>query len=329
MKNNIDDILKELYLIDSSLQQRENELKLILLKIIETKPNIIINKDFKEKLEQELNSKITQIKVNNYSNNKKLSFFQTFSYFFWALWLACFCFIIWEINFKNPISHAPLIIPKEIIKSINTQDSKEIALNRVWEKATGKSISTAKDGAIKEDFLPSESATLSALPELSKSLNISNSIQDTPNPMMTEYIQENYHFTFRWSLDINLDMYFPTFKKDIQKSSYFLEELLELETNKDNILKVAWKWWKDGFLTPIESRNKKDIYLELQNPKIWYMNIYHFMNGKNQEYFIPCVIFGVIKNQDANNYYQNEVIIPLVKEIYIYDEKWSIIWVKN
>lgn len=301
MKNNIETILEELYLIDISLKERENELKSIILKIIETKPDIKINKDFKEKLQQELLSKITQIKVNNYWVNKKLSFFQIFWYIFWTVWLACFWFIIFQNNFKNVLDINP--IPDKKIE--------KWALTWIPQSNT---FSVAKEEVIWNEMTR-------WAPKIESSAMMAD--------MFTEYIQEEYHFTFIGELNIELDWTVPTFKKDSGENIYFSKRNLEIETNNKNILTVALKWWKDWFISMPESQKKKIIDVKLQNPKLGYTNVYHLINGQNKEYFVPCIIFEVIKDKTPNNFYQNEVIVPLIKEIYIYDENGSIIWISQ
>jgi len=80
---------------------------------------------------------------------------------------------------------------------------------------------------------------------------------------------------------------------------------------------------KDWFNQTItEWQKTKDIYLTLKNPKIWYTNIYDYSSWKSKEYFAPCIIFE-IKKWDSN-YYTNQVIVLLIKEIYKYDENGTL-----
>lgn len=366
MENKIKEILDELYSIDSSLKEKEDELEKIILKMLEIKPNIKIDEEFKNKLNSELNSKITEIKIKNYNKNSSLSFTQIFAYIFWTIWMACFWFIIFRDNILNtltPISWNKVVyeninnkkeefskqlkrfkkeesreniienIPKESVKEINTiQNDENISQKAKTESIVPeapkveKTITTNEVNKLPNDTINSTESVWLMMDQSAPSWWISNL---KASPGMNEYIQEVYHFSFSWEINIDLNWDFPTFKKDSSNNMYFSKQDLELEKSNENILKVALKWWKDWFIEMPESQKKKDIYINLKNPKLWYTNVYTYSNWESKEYFVPAIIFEVDKTWEANNYYQNEVIVPLVKEIYKYDENWTIIWVSQ
>lgn len=147
-------------------------------------------------------------------------------------------------------------------------------------------------------------------------------------PNMAEYVQDVYMYSFSWDFNIDINGEFDTFTKT-QNTSYFLKQNLALERSKENILSIASKWWKDGYNAWPESQKKREVKVVLKNPKLAYNNIYHFANGISYEYFAPCVVFEVDKELSDNNYYANEVVVPLIKEIYTYDAEWKITWVKQ
>jgi glycine cleavage system protein P-like pyridoxal-binding family len=82
MEKNIQNILEELYLIDPTLREREKELKKIIHTMLEVRPNVEIDENFKENLKNKVFEKITSKKIENYNSKGKTSLFQIFSYTF-------------------------------------------------------------------------------------------------------------------------------------------------------------------------------------------------------------------------------------------------------
>ena len=109
--------------------------------------------------------------------------------------------------------------------------------------------------------------------------------------------------------------------------SKYESSLYNIETNKNNILKIAEVWWRWGF-NNIENEydNVKYINKVLINPKLVYVNTYKYSNGVNEEYIIPAIVFDVKKDENDNSTYDQKVTIPLVKDLYKYDGSWNIVW---
>jgi hypothetical protein len=136
--------------------------------------------------------------------------------------------------------------------------------------------------------------------------------------------QDVFRYIFSWSLDINLE----------NESIYEINEewkKIELdksniEKNKENIKQIANKWWQYGFYDYPENTIYKDLYIT--NPKIEYITMYRYIDWKNKQYLVPCIVFDVEKS-DQLNYTQEKIIVPLYKEFYKYDDKWNIIWSKD
>jgi hypothetical protein len=82
MEKNVKNILEELYLIDPSLREKEDELKKIIKTMMEIKPNVEIDEKFKENLRNKVFEKITSKKIENYNSKGKTNLFQIFSYIF-------------------------------------------------------------------------------------------------------------------------------------------------------------------------------------------------------------------------------------------------------
>ena len=82
MKNKIDKILEELYLIDSSLKENKEDLEIIVKELLLSVPNIKFDENFKQELYKKLKHRIKEIKVidNSYQHIGKISFWHKMSY---------------------------------------------------------------------------------------------------------------------------------------------------------------------------------------------------------------------------------------------------------
>lgn len=95
MKNEIQNILQELYGSDKNLIEKEEELIKIINSMIDLKPNIKIDENFKEELRQKIAKEISIKKIRNMQETwNKASLFQILSYVFWTAWVAAFWFFI-------------------------------------------------------------------------------------------------------------------------------------------------------------------------------------------------------------------------------------------
>jgi hypothetical protein len=83
MKKQIENILQELYGVDSELKNREEELIQIIDSMINLKPNVKIDENFKQELRQKIAKEISVKKMQNFqSERNKPSIFQILSYVF-------------------------------------------------------------------------------------------------------------------------------------------------------------------------------------------------------------------------------------------------------
>lgn len=367
MKHTINDILKELYKIDNSLQNKEEDLKKAVAHLLTTRPNIKVDEKFKNELQDEIQQKILQKKVESFSKNK-LTFFQILSYIFGTVGIACFWFIILRENVQ--ISSKPIQIPmveKKTAPNVlyNTESTpsdmltgdmapnsdsvmdeslktRELSPVVWWEKQQNtlkKEISSPEtqvsSDASQTESLPTEAPSQD---DTSNAADMSMMADAVPewwsvglmksSPMMAEYIQDVYIYSFTGEINLNFDTQYLTFKKLSPNNTYYTPKKLELENNIDNILKVALKWGKDGFIELPQSDKKREVHVVLKNPKVVYNNIYNFVWGTSIEYFGPSVIFEVASSDDPN-FYQTEIQVPLIKEIYKYDENGKIIWLSQ
>lgn len=87
----------------------------------------------------------------------------------------------------------------------------------------------------------------------------------------------------------------------------------DLETSTQRILDAAAK---GGFRSYYyQEPNAKTVEIELGTPTISYMRYYQYKDGKNEDLLVPAYVFPVLKAPEGQNYFQKNVVIPLVKEI--------------
>lgn len=97
MKKQIENILQELYGNDSELKNREEELIQIIDSMINLKPNVKIDENFKQELRQKIAKEISVKKMQVFQNERnKPSILQIFSYVFWTVWIAAFWFFMFK-----------------------------------------------------------------------------------------------------------------------------------------------------------------------------------------------------------------------------------------
>lgn len=104
----------------------------------------------------------------------------------------------------------------------------------------------------------------------------------------------------------------------------YLASEYQVENNVENILKVANVWGRWGFYD-YGTENVKITNVLLKNPKITYINSYSYKNNVQEQYVIPTVTFEVEKPADVEYFYQETITVPLVKDMYKYDDTGKII----
>lgn len=106
----------------------------------------------------------------------------------------------------------------------------------------------------------------------------------------------------------------------------YLKSDYKTETTTANILKVASKWGRYGFYD-YGTLDVKYIDVTLKNPEIKYVHTYKYNNKDNtqEQYLIPAVVFDVEKPENTENFYGENVVVPLLKDSYKYDQNGEII----
>ncbi len=60
----------------------------------------------------------------------------------------------------------------------------------------------------------------------------------------------------------------------------------------------------------------KTIEISLNTPAIAYVRFLNYRDGKSEELLAPALIFPVEKSQDVEYFYQENIIVPLIKELF-------------
>lgn len=116
----------------------------------------------------------------------------------------------------------------------------------------------------------------------------------------------------------------------INISNYIASEY-EIENNTENILQVANVWGRYGFYN-YNTQDVKIIERKLLNPKIVYISTYRYENNISEQFIVPAVRFEIQKTPEElqDQYYTNPYItVPLIKDIYKYDDTGKIIWTSD
>ncbi len=318
MDKNILNILQELYQIDDSLKSKEQDLIKIIEKMILLKPNIKVDIDFKNNLKNELLNTITSQKIKNFKKTQNSNIFFKFWYFFW--WVIATAF--WIFIFNQTL--APITTPTK--QNSPQLVSLENKVNTFWIQNDTPPIDNTKNDTKKELKtleVQNDSMAIEAYPESDEILlkNTSN-LKTFSIPLNEEY----FNYKFDKNLNLKLEDSYNIYKKNNNLNSLWIEEYEIInkvwEKNAENILKIAHFWWYMWWNNQLTiDKNIKYTTLNLVNPKIKYIKIYDFKDEQSQEFLIPVIKFDIENNLENN--YQKEVIVPLLKDFYEYN--WDVI----
>lgn len=90
-----------------------------------------------------------------------------------------------------------------------------------------------------------------------------------------------------------------------------------IENNRANIDKLISKWWRNGYPQyQAENSTIKNVIIHLSVPRLVYININDYKDWTNVEYFVPAYIFESIEKPKAWEYFQEKVVIPLIKDFF-------------
>jgi hypothetical protein len=82
MKTNVENFLEELYQIDPSLQEKEAQIKKLIITMTSHSPDVKMDEKFKTNLRAQIAEKIHSEKLKNYEKSNKPSILQIIGYMF-------------------------------------------------------------------------------------------------------------------------------------------------------------------------------------------------------------------------------------------------------
>ncbi len=224
MEKNIENILKELYQIDESLKEKEQELIKIINAMLRLKPNIKIDENFKNELKKQISEKITSEKLKNYRKSNKPNFWQILTYIFWTAWTLAFWFFILGENFvNNEIKNTEIVkttSKEEKVKTLSFQNSiipktwwfwnlQNIGQNVKWMWWGWYAWDTT---FTKREWI--ESVSNDSITTMEASTTDEAPVAKMITPVDPNYIPEVYRYTFSWELNLDLTENMPVYKKE-------------------------------------------------------------------------------------------------------------------
>lgn len=179
-KEKIDQIIRELHFLDNDIDINDEELKKIISKMLEHKPNIenkTFKRDLKNAILNEINSK--KRKKFDFGILKKIAYFSSWAAFTYAV-----------LSITNPINPSDIKevkqdTPKNIVSLQEEQKSNsnktEIKENKITQKTTSQNeVKTPTKSEVKKEN--TDSVSKKDVTENSKIATISNSENQIENP---------------------------------------------------------------------------------------------------------------------------------------------------
>ncbi len=335
------EILKDLYLIDPSLKKEEEKIISIIEDIMENQPNIELNQDFVTQLKEKV-----FLEIESLENKNKFSIFswQKLLYVSSASVLVILLSVLTVSNF---------ILPTE--KKLK-KDSNIIALN---ERAFGNlSLSLEEERSSQETSLSQADDMVLGLGSASESMASSGDVSIMPYPIE----QNNYKYIYKGDFLDNLDLssvsslvykrdsddYFSRlFARNVKSVSGLPIDLgnfsqtklqhFNLEENKDYGYSVAvnlsnnsisiysnWQHWPQPYKDCYDERCIESLRLK-EGDMLFDSELISIAHNFINKYKISLNDYGPVEinkeNYKNNNYYPEQIslIYPLLingKEVY-------------
>ncbi|MGE4444870.1 MAG: hypothetical protein AB7E37_07885 [Candidatus Altimarinota bacterium] len=217
MGKEVENILQELYEIDENLQKKEPELKKIIHSMLNLRPNITIDENFKYSLREQIQQKINSEKLHNFQKSQKNNFWNIFTYIFGTLGVAAFGFFIFRETF------APHTIIQDNTPSSVSQNLLSFESN-ITENKNGfgnlKTVgvdSLAKGGSVEKMSLQTPN-TVTDLAENDTKILGENMIGDAMigkmiAPIDPDWVPEVYKYSYSGELNLEIPAQMPVYKK--------------------------------------------------------------------------------------------------------------------
>lgn len=247
MQENIKKILNELYLIDETLKDKEGELIKIISAMLNLRPNVNINDDFKKELKNQILQKITSEKLKKY--NSKPNIWKILTYTFWTVWVCVLWVFIINENFSNSL------LPS---KQISFESSIKSSSNSFWSLAKLWTNENAKWWSNEVKTFSSKRASSEANDIVASP--IANKMMVSPDMVDPNYIPEVYKYSFSWELNIDLKENMPVYKKEYLKSdsSKIAQIIWNIDFNWVNIWNFDKLW-----VSNISLNQEKDFWYNI------------------------------------------------------------------
>lgn len=230
MEKDIEKILQELYEVDSSLKEKEKELRKIIHTMLNLKPNVKIDETFKSTLRENISKKIVSEKLKNYSSQKQ-NIWHFFAYIFGTAWILAFWFFLLNENLnigKNDIWNPNTPITTNNILSFESEitkisgwfgDLKNIwentapALRGVWGWATPSSAKMLQTESVSRDIWTEDMQIATETP-----LGDEMTVGKTMDLVDPNWVPEIYRYSFSGELNVTLSEMMPVYKKSNQNN---------------------------------------------------------------------------------------------------------------
>lgn len=260
MKENIKKILQELYEIDKTLKPKEEELINIIEKMMFVKPNIVINKDFKEELKKQIDENILQLKLNTFKKWQSKNTFKKIWYFFLGIITTAF----WIFIFNTTIAPNNQLINNYWISTTSTSNNSK-SINSIsnfdnllsfnstineddiwfWNLKSLWNNKSSKWLMVKELWM-SQMAFWNDNLKVSDNndIEIENITSWRKMLISPDYITEVFRYNYFWSLDLNLPSKLPVYKKINSNKSWkiFANNIKNFSFNWINISEFSNLW---------------------------------------------------------------------------------------
>lgn len=217
MGKEVENILQELYEIDENLQKKEPELKKIIHSMLNLRPNITIDENFKYSLREQIQQKINSEKLHNFQKSQKNNFWTIFAYIFWTLWVAAFWFFIFRETFAPHTiiqDNTPSSVSQNLLSfESNITENK----NGFWNLKTVWVDSLAKWWSVEKMSLQTPN-TVTDLAENDTKILGENMIGDAMiwkmiAPIDPDWVPEVYKYSYSWELNLEIPAQMPVYKK--------------------------------------------------------------------------------------------------------------------
>lgn len=257
MEKNIKNILSELYEIDESLKDKEEELIKIIKTMINLRPNIKIDENFKSQLRTQISEKITSEKLKNYQTSQKPNLWQIFAYIFGTAGVAAFWFFVLGENFVNNIPKDSTEVKtanilKEKTKMLTFENTVIESSEGFWNLGNIWINQQAKGMWGWWEITPTQT-----LKEQSRTFSQEMSddavmdmmmIEPMPSKMIApvdpDWVPEVYRYHFSWDFDIEIPESMAVYKKQTQNNLWktFASYFSNFNFNGVNISNFSDLW---------------------------------------------------------------------------------------